>query len=350
MNQIDLSQSLFLRACRGEKNERPPVWFMRQAGRYLPEYRAVRAEHSMLDVIRTPELAAKVTLQPIDRFGFDASIIFADILNPLIGMGADLAFVEKEGPRISNPVRSAADVERLTVPPPEENVGYTLEAIRMVSKELSPRGVPLIGFSGAPFTLSAYLIEGGSIESLSLVKQMLFTEPALWHRLQEKLVVLVSEYLIAQARAGASALQLFDSWLGFAGPALFEEFIAPYLKEIVARVKSAVSVPFIFFSTGTTGLFHLLAPLGFDVFGVDWRVSLPFADQQFGSKFPLQGNLDPLLLHGSPERLQQEVSRVLREGETLRGHIFNLGHGILPQAPIPAVEQVLAQVKEGRKI
>ncbi len=347
MSDTRCTDSLFINACRGIRGERVPVWFMRQAGRYLEEYRAVRKAHSMLDVIRTPELAAQVTLQPIDRFGFDAAIIFADILNPLIGMGIELDFVEGEGPVIGNPVRGLDDIRRLRVPDPTENTGYTLEAIRAVSTALAPRGVPLIGFSGAPLTLSAYLLEGGRVGNLERVKKLFLTEPAAWHELQEKLTALVSSYLIAQANAGAAALQLFDSWLGAIGPAQFDEFVAPYLKRIVEIVRASCDVPMIFFATGTAGLFGKYAELGFDVYGVDWRSSLPDAQRLIGERFPLQGNLDPLLLLGDRSNLDKNVRRILEESRVLKSHIFNLGHGILPPTPVDQVQRVLELVRGG---
>lgn len=342
---MDLKQSLFIKACRGERGPRPPVWFMRQAGRYLAEYRAVRAKHSMLDVIRTPELAAEVTLQPIRRFGFDASIIFADILNPLIGMGADLDFVEGEGPVISNPVRSRADIEALRQPDTEKNTGYTAEAIRLVTRELTPMGVPLIGFAGAPFTLSAYLIEGGKIGSLQRVKQFMCSEPQSWELLQNKLVTMLVSYLISQVEAGASALQLFDSWLGQLSPAQYQLYVAPYLRRIIAGVREKTDVPIIFFSTGTAGLYNQFVQLDIDVLGVDWRIDLTEAARVVERKLPLQGNLDPIMLIQGGDALKREVRHVLEQGSGLDSYIFNLGHGILPSTPVENVELTLRMIR-----
>lgn len=342
---MTLKDSLFLQACRGVRGARAPVWFMRQAGRYLPEYRAIRAKHSMLDVIRTPELAAEVTLQPIRRFGFDASIIFADILNPLIGMGANLDFVEGEGPVISNPVRSAADIERLKIPDTASNTGYTAEAIRIVTSELTPQNIPLIGFAGAPFTLSSYLIEGGKIGSLQQVKEFMMKEPEAWQMLQEKLITMLSAYLASQVEAGASAIQIFDSWLGQLSPRQYREYVEPYLTKLIANVRSLVSVPIIFFSTGTAGLYPDFLKLDIDVLGVDWRIDLKTAASLGGRAIPLQGNLDPIVLIRGGEELDREVRYVLKQGQNLPGFIFNLGHGILPPTPIAHVEQVLRIVR-----
>ncbi len=340
-----VEKSLFIEACRGKRGARPPVWFMRQAGRYLPEYREIRAKSSMLEVIRTPELAAEVTLQPIRRFGFDAAIIFADILNPLIGMGAELDFVEGEGPVISNPIRSHADVERMKVPDTEANTGYTAEAIRLVVQELTPRNVPLIGFAGAPFTLSAYLIEGGKIGSLQRVKEFMFTNPESWRLLQTKLVDMLSAYLVSQVRAGASALQIFDSWLGQLSPLQYQEYVEPYLHKIISAVREKTDVPLIFFSTGTAGLYPYFSRLDIDVLGVDWRINLLDAGRITENKMPLQGNLDPILLIQGGQALEREVRYILEQGRELSSFIFNLGHGILPPTPIAHVERTLAIIR-----
>jgi uroporphyrinogen decarboxylase len=340
-----LQESIFLRALRGERSPRVPIWLMRQAGRYLPEYRAIRANHSMLEMVRDPELATEVTLQPIRRYGCDAAIIFADILTPLIGMGANLEFKQGEGPMIDNPVRSTVDVDALSVPEPEENVGYTLEAIRMVSAELTPQGVPLIGFSGAPFTLSAYLIEGGSPGDLLQTKRFMWNESESFHHLQGKLVKLVADYLVAQAHAGAAALQIFDSWLGVLSPADYDTYVEPYLLDILRSVRSRTDVPVIFFATSVTGLFPQLAKLPVDAFGVDWRVGLTAAAKMIGRPLPLQGNLDPLILQAPQVTLRLAVRRVLEEGRTLPAHIFNLGHGINLHTPPESVAALVDEVR-----
>lgn len=346
---MNVDKSLFVQACRGVRGQRPPVWFMRQAGRYLPEYREIRSKFSMLQVIRTPALAAEVTLQPIRRFGFDAAIIFADILNPLIGMGMNLDFVEGEGPVISNPLRSHADVEKLVVPNTEENTGYTADAIRLVAQELGPQGVPVIGFAGAPFTLSSYMIEGGKIGSLQRVKEFMFSNPESWNLLQSKLITMLSSYLVSQVRAGASVLQIFDSWLGQLSPLQYQEYVEPHLRELISAVRRETDVPIIFFSTGTTGLYPFFARLGIDVLGVDWRINLLEAKRLVENRLPLQGNLDPILLIQGGDVLLREAQYILDQGRELRSFIYNLGHGILPSTPIDHVHRVLDLIRGGGK-
>ncbi len=340
--------SVFLRTLRGERCHETPIWLMRQAGRYLPEYRALRENNSMLQMVMTPELACEVTLQPLRRFPLDAGIIFADILTPLIGMGAKLDFKKGEGPVIENPVRSAKDIEALKLPTPEENVGYTLEAIRLVVRELNGR-VPLIGFCGAPFTLASYLIEGQSPGDLQHTKALMVGEPALWHQLQSKLATLSADYLVAQAEAGCESLQIFDSWLGYVGPREYDVFVAPYLRELISSVRQRVSVPVVFFATGVAGLFARLSALDVDAFGVDWRVTLGQARGLLGRSLPLQGNLDPQILTGAWEYVESSTKAILQEAEELPAHIFNLGHGILPHTPVSNVERLVALIKEHRR-
>lgn len=340
--------SLFLKTLRGERTQETPVWLMRQAGRYLPEYRALRENNSMLQMVMTPELACEVTLQPLRRFALDAGIIFADILTPLIGMGANLDFKKGEGPVIDNPVRSAKDIEALRLPTPEENVGYTLEAIRLVVRELNGR-VPLIGFCGAPFTLASYLIEGQSPGDLQYTKGLMVGEPKLWHQLQSKLATLSADYLVAQAQAGCESLQIFDSWLGYVGPREYEDFVAPYLRDLIASVRARVKVPIVFFATGVAGLFPRLAALDVDAFGVDWRLTLPEAKALLGRELPLQGNLDPQILTGAWEYVERSAKDILAEASDVSAHVFNLGHGILPHTPVSNVERLIALVKEHRR-
>jgi len=332
--------SLFIDTLRGKRGPRPPVWLMRQAGRYLPEYRALREKSSMLEMVMTPELACEVTLQPLRRFPLDAAIIFADILTPLIGMGSRLEFKKGEGPVIENPVRSAADVAKLRLPAPAENVQYTLDAIRLVVGELGEK-TPLIGFSGAPFTLSCYLIEGQSPGDLERTKAMMVADPAAWHALQEKLVTLCVEYLVAQAEAGCRSLQVFDSWLGHLGPREYERFVEPYLVKVFHEVRKRADVPVVFFATGVTGLFPQLARLDAHAFGVDWRVSLPQALRLLGREVPLQGNLDPQILAGPWEYVERAAREVLAEGASVPAHVFNLGHGVLPHTPPENVQRLV---------
>jgi uroporphyrinogen decarboxylase len=338
--------SLFIDALKGKRSAETPIWLMRQAGRYLPEYRALREKRSMLQMVQTPELACEVTLQPLRRFPLDAGIIFADILTPLIGMGVGLEFKKGEGPVIDNPVRTVTDVSRLRVPKPEENVQYTLDAIRLVVSELNGK-TPLIGFSGAPFTLSSYLIEGQSPgdSDLRLTKGLMVSNPEAWHELQEKLVTLCVDYLVAQVEAGCASLQIFDSWLGYVGPREYDRFVEPYLMKIISQVKERVDVPVVFFATGVSSLFPRLAKLPADAFGVDWRISLPEAAKLIGRPVPLQGNLDPQLLAASWEYVERSARAILEEAAPLPAHVFNLGHGVLQYTPVEHVQRLIEFVK-----
>ena len=343
---MNTEQPLLLQAYRGKRGARTPVWFMRQAGRFLPEYRELRNRHSLLELFRTPRLAAEVTLQPLRRYDLDAAIIFADILTPIIGLGFELDFVEGEGPRIANPLDDPGRAARLVVPPVEENVGYTLEAITLATEELRGRNIPLIGFCGAPFTLSCYLIAGGSPDSnLVKPKRFMLEHPEAWHVLQDRLAELLGDYLIAQVRAGARALQIFDSWLGGLAPREYHTFVEPHLTQLIARVRAAVDAPIVFFSTGTAGLLPYFSALGADCIGVDWRVSLRQAAALLGTKGPLQGNLDPALLCGPRDALCAAAADILEQGKELPAHVFNLGHGILPPTPIDNVAAVVDLIR-----
>jgi uroporphyrinogen decarboxylase len=326
---------------------RKPVWFMRQAGRYLPEYQAIRKKHSMLEAIQTPELAAEITLQPLRRFDLDAAIIFADILNPLIGLGIKLDFIEKEGPKIFNPITSNQDVLNLIDADPLETISYTLEAIKKVKAELLPRSVPVLGFSGAPFTLSTYLIEGKTSHSLTHVKRFIGEHPDSWNLLQQKLKKFTVRYLCAQASAGVSAVQLFDSWAGYVSPFFYERYVLPTLIELVNEFKEKSDIPIIYFSTGTSGMIPLLKKIPVDGFSIDWRMPLSKASDAFGNDTVLQGNLDPELIGGDNALLKDEVSKILTDASSLKHHIFNLGHGILPHTPIANVESVIDLVRRG---
>lgn len=336
----------FLRACRGLSTAYTPIWFMRQAGRYMAEYRAIRTRHTILDLIRTPELAAEVTLQPINAFAFDAAIIFADILPPLIGMGLNLEFVKGEGPQISNPLTTNYDIDMLATPPAQETLSPTLEAIKLVKQELEPRGIPLIGFAGAPFTLASYAIEGEGSKNYIKTKSLMYREPAAWRRLMIKLVTVQADYLLAQVQAGADALQLFDSWAGAAlGKQDYLRFVQPYNKmlfELVARAR----VPVINFSTGTAAYIEEVAAAGGDVVGVDWRMPLDWYRQRIGDNRPIQGNLEPIALLSPWRELKYQVDQVLAAAGGRPGHIFNLGHGIFPNTPIDNVRRVVDYVHE----
>ncbi|MHB1131077.1 MAG: uroporphyrinogen decarboxylase [Chloroflexota bacterium] len=333
-----------LRACRREQVDCTPIWIMRQAGRYLPEYRQLRERHAMLEVIKTPELAVEITLQPLRRFDLDAAIIFSDILPPLESMGAEVHFSQGEGPTIPRPVRSAADVDALRVPVAAEIAPYTQAAIRLAARELSGR-LPLIGFAGAPFTLAGYLIEGGSSRDFARTKRLMYDEPSVWHSLMDKLAQLVGLYLVAQVQAGAQVTQVFDSWAGVLSPADYAEFVLPYSRRAVAMARRA-GAPVIYFSTGTAGMLETIRQVEADVFGLDWRVNLGDAWARLGEDVALQGNLDPLGLFAPLPRLHQRAAEVLYQANGRPGHIFNLGHGILPETPIDHVVALVDFVHE----
>lgn len=336
----------FLRACRGLPTPYTPVWFMRQAGRYMEEYRALRSRHPILDLIRTPELAAEVTLQPLRRINFDAAIIFADILPPLIGMGLKLDFVRGEGPVIENPLTTTYDIDMLATPPAQETLAPTLEAIKLVQAELSPRNIPLIGFAGAPFTLASYAIEGSGSKNYIKTKSLMYTEPAAWKRLMLKLVTVQADYLLAQAKAGASALQIFDSWAGSAlSQQDYRRFVQPYNRQLIETVRRA-GVPIINFSTGTAAYIQDVVATGGDVIGVDWRMPLGWYWEQIGHEKAIQGNLDPIALLAPWRELRYQVDAVLNEAAGRPGHIFNLGHGIFPNTPVEHVQRVVDYVHE----
>jgi uroporphyrinogen decarboxylase len=337
--------SRFLRACRRLPVDATPVWLMRQAGRYMPEYRAVREKHRMLDVIRTPELVCEVTMQPIDAFPLDAAIIFSDILPVLEGMGLNLDFVDGEGPQIFNPLRTAADVKRLRVTSAEESLPYVLKAIGLVRKELEPRGIPLIGFSGAPFTLAAYAIEGKGSKNYQRAKGMMMSDPAVWHELMGKLADVVGEYLLAQAKAGAQALQLFDSWVGALSPADYRQYVLPYSKRAIDKAREA-GVPVIHFGVGTNGLLEAVRDAGGDVIGVDWAIDLDVAWDRIGRDRAVQGNLDPIALFAPWDELKSRAKIVLDNAAGRPGHVFNLGHGILPGTPVDNVKRLVEFVHE----
>jgi len=341
----DLSNARLLKACRREAVDATPIWLMRQAGRYMQEYRDLRQKYGILEIIKTPELACEVTLQPIRAFDLDAAIIFADILPPLEGMGLSLEFVKGEGPLIHNPVRAPADVDALTVRPPEETLSFTLEAIKLARSQLDPLGIPLIGFSGAPFTLAAYAIEGGSSRSYALAKSLMMGQPDVWHRLMEKLSQVVGHYLLAQAEAGAHVLQLFDSWIGAVSPADYREHIMPYSQKAIQIAKQA-GVPLIHFGTNTNGMLELMREAGGDVIGVDWGIDLGAAWNRLGDGVAIQGNLDPIALLAPWNALKQRAQYVLDQAGGRPGHIFNLGHGILPNTPIDNVKRLAEFVHE----
>ena len=318
------------------------MWFMRQAGRYMAEYRALREKHTMLEVCRTPELAVEVTLQPIRAFGFDAAILFSDLLVPLAPMGIPFDFHKGEGPVIEAPVRSAGDVAVLRRFEPREELGFALEAIRLLRRELR---VPLIGFAGAPFTLASYAIEGGHSSHFALTKGMMYGDAPAWHRLASLLADVVADYLRAQVEAGVQAVQLFDSWIGALDEADYREFVLPHVRRIFDGIAD-LDVPKIHFGTGTGHLLAVQREAGGTVIGVDWRTPLDEGWKRAGDGVAVQGNLDPTLLFAPRERLLARVDDVLRRAGGRPGHVFNLGHGILPGTPIEAVKAVVDHVHE----
>jgi uroporphyrinogen decarboxylase len=332
----------FLRACRREPVDCTPVWMMRQAGRYMAEYRALRAKHTMLEVCRTPELAVEVTLQPLRAIAFDAAILFSDLLVPLEPMGIPFDFHKGEGPIIEKPVRSAADVAALRRFEPRQELSFALEAIRLLRRELQ---VPLIGFAGAPFTLASYAIEGGHSSNFSRTKGLMYGDPETWHRLAGQLAETVAEYLRAQVEAGANAVQLFDSWIGALDALDYREFVFPHVRRIFETLAD-LQVPKIHFGTGTGHLLALQREAGGTVIGVDWRTPLDEGWRLAGEGVAIQGNLDPTLLFGPRERLLTRVDDVLRRAEGHAGHVFNLGHGILPGTPVESVKAVVDHVHE----
>ncbi len=339
--------SRFLKACRRKPVDRTPIWLMRQAGRYMSEYRELRQKYGMLEIIHQPELACQVTMQPIDAFDLDAAIIFADILPPLEGLGLKVGFEAGEGPIVYNPVRDEADVLALATPDIEEATGFTLEAIRLARRELEGRGIPLIGFSGAPFTLASYAVEGGSSKDFTLTKRLMMGRPDIWQQLMGKLVGLVGGYLRAQAQAGAQALQLFDTWAGLLSPSDYVEFALPYNQAVIREALQA-GVPVIYFSTGTSGILELVAQSGADVIGVDWRVDLGEAWRRLGPGVAIQGNLDPVALMGDWSDLEKRAAIVLESAAGRPGHIFNLGHGVLQKTPVDNVRRLVDFVHEYR--
>jgi len=317
----------FLKACRGKKVDYTPVWMMRQAGRYLPEYQEVRSKLTFLELCKTPSLAAEVTIQPVDILGVDAAILFSDILIPLEAMGLTLEFHEKIGPVFPDPVRDQKAVDRLIIPDPDEHLNFVLETIRILRRELEHK-VPLIGFAGAPFTLATYLIEGGSSKFFFETKKMMFSAPELYSGLLDKITACTSLYLKAQAAAGAQALQIFDSWAGVLAPEDFEHFALPYVKSIIADLRQSTDVPIIYFANNGATLLEHSKTSGADVLGLDWRVNIAKAVEQIGPDISVQGNLDPIALLLPEKDLRARVEKILAGGRMARGHICNLGHGI----------------------
>jgi uroporphyrinogen decarboxylase len=332
------TEDAFLAACRGERWDHTPVWFMRQAGRSLPEYRALRESHDILSLCRTPELAAEVTLQPVRRHSVDAAILFSDIVIPLMAMGVDLEIRPGVGPVIAHPIRSLADVERLEPFDAEEGVPFVLETIKILTKELE---VPLIGFGGAPFTLASYLIEGGPSKNHSKAKSFMYAEPEAWSALMERLSGAVLAYLEAQVSAGARAVQLFDSWVGSLNPDDYAAYVLPWVRRILEGL-AGPDVPRIHFGVHTGELLGQMASAGADVVGIDWRVPLADGRRRVGG-LPVQGNLDPVTCLAPWEVIEERVLKILDQGGG-RGHIFNLGHGVLPETDPDVLTRIVELV------
>ena len=335
----EAEEPLFLRACRGAAVARPPLWIMRQAGRYLPEYRALRAQHDFLTVCRTPELAAEVTLQPLRRFALDAAIVFSDIMMPLEAMGVALTFAP--GPQVLQPLRSAADIDRLEVPAGTAVAPFVAATIRRLRQQLQ---VPLIGFAGAPLTLAAYLVEGRGSKDFSHMRALMYADPVAFSRLLLRLAEVMAGYLQAQVAAGAQAVQLFDSWAGLLAPAEYREFALP-ANRLILEALAPMGVPRIFFAQDAAALLPAIAELPAEVVGVDWRLPLADVRAVLGPQRVLQGNLDPAVLLASPATVRRRAQAVLQAAGG--PHIFNLGHGILPQTPLASVEALLAAVRGG---
>jgi uroporphyrinogen decarboxylase len=343
------AESLFLRACRRQPVERTPVWMMRQAGRYLPQYQAVRSKVSFLELTKSPDLACEVTLQPIDEFGMDAAILFSDILNPLEAMGMALEFTD-QGPKLPDPVVDRAGVERLAVPDPADGLGYVLDAIRTIRKALAGR-VPLIGFAGAPFTMLTYAVEGGGSKSYARTKGMMFADPESAHALLDKLARTVAVYLEAQVQAGVQTVQIFDSWAGILSRRDFRDFALRYARQVIDFLRASPTwrdggVPIIYFVNGCAPYLDDYATSGADVLGVDWRIDLADVRARIGDGVALQGNLDPTALFLPPERIRERVAEVLESHGDGPGHIFNLGHGVLPMTDPEHVRVMVDSVKE----
>lgn len=335
--------SRFLDACRRRPTDVRPVWFMRQAGRYLKPYREIRSKHTILEICKRPDLASQVTLQPVEILDVDAAIIFADILLPVEPMGMKLEFRQGEGPHIDNPIRTSNDVDSLSISNTDE-LGYVGESIQLVTRALAGK-VPVIGFTGAPFTLASYMIEGGPSKSFLNTKRLMYTDETLWRRLMGKIVDVLGPFAIMQVAAGARAIQIFDSWVGALSPDDYVRYVAPYSRALIERVRST-GVPVIHFGTGASGFFRELHAAGGDVMGVDWRVNIDQAWMDISYRSAVQGNLDPVALFAPLPELKAKIHELLKRTGTRPGHIFNLGHGILPETPVENVKAAVQIVRD----
>jgi uroporphyrinogen decarboxylase len=348
-NMTELKNDRFLRALLKQPVDRTPIWIMRQAGRYLPEYRAIREKAGdFMTLCSTPDLACEVTLQPLERFDLDAAILFSDILTVPDAMGLGLYFEEGEGPKFKTPIRTAQQIKNLPIPDPEDELKYVMDAVRTIRRELDGR-VPLIGFSGSPWTLATYMIEGGSSKTFSKSKAMLFDQPKLAHLLLSKIADSVVSYLNAQIAAGAQAVMIFDSWGGCLSPAMYREFSLKYMSEIVAKLtreKDGQKVPVILFTKGGGQWLSDIADSGCDALGLDWTADISLARQQVGDRVALQGNMDPSTLYASPETIKEEAGKILKAYGNGSGHVFNLGHGVTPDVNPDHVAALVEAVHE----
>ncbi len=335
--------SRFLDACRRRPTDVRPVWFMRQAGRYMKPYRDIRQKHGILEICKRPDLAAEVTLQPVEILDVDAAIIFADLLLPVEPMGLRLRFAAGEGPVIDNPVRTSSDIDSLSISNTDD-LGYVGESIQQVVKALAGR-VPVIGFVGAPFTMASYMIEGGPSKTFLKTKTMMYRDETLWRRLMGKLVDVLGSFAVLQVAAGARIIQVFDSWVGALGPDDYVRYVAPYSRALIERIRAA-SVPVIHFGTGAAGFFRELHAAGGDVMGVDWRINIDQAWMDISYRSAVQGNLDPAVLMAPIPELRARVHELLKRTGSRPGHIFNLGHGILPETPVENVKACVEIVRE----
>lgn len=342
-----LASAPFMQALRREKSDYTPVWLMRQAGRFMPEYREVRSKTGFLELCHNPQLCAEVTVMAVDLLKVDAAIIFSDILLPLQSFGCGLEFVKGDGPVIHNPVRTIDDVEKLPAIDCKDSLSYVLEAVRTARREL-PENIPLIGFAGAPFTLASYLIEGGSSRNFEKTKRFMYTQRRAWDKLMQHLSKIITDHLNNQIDAGAQAVQIFDSWVGCLGQSDYTEFVLPHVARTISGVKKGT--PVIHFGTGTSALLELLRQAGGDVIGIDWRIELASAWQKVGYDRAVQGNLDPVVLFADKDEIKRRAENVLKQADGRPGHVFNLGHGVLPETPYENVKYLVEIVHElGRK-
>ncbi|MFI5251081.1 MAG: uroporphyrinogen decarboxylase [Bacteroidota bacterium] len=344
-NEQAPTKHLFLQACFRKPVPRTPLWIMRQAGRYLPEYRAIRAKVDFLTLCKTPQLAAEVTIQPVDIIGVDAAIIFSDILVVPEAMGMELIVEEgKGGPRFPYPIRNEGDIKKLTSPDPNRDLRFVMDALSLTRKNLENR-VPLIGFSGSPWTLATYMVEGKGSKNFRYIKEMIYNAPATAHLLLDKLAKSVAEYLNAQIKAGAQAIQIFDTWGGILTQEAFAEFSLRYIEKVISEIQTS-SIPIIVFCKDCGHSLNKISDSGCNVVGLDWTIDLAEARRQIGDKTALQGNLDPTILYAHPDRIRSEVKSILAKYGKGSGHIFNLGHGILPDIPVDNVKELVKAVRE----